>query len=148
MPLLERAGHTFSAWACTVGGILQANGIKGFLGNYAERRTVDDPLRSALGQLACETPDQWRDPSEWLRLAVHLGLVEDLMAKAERRTPERSLRALGKVMSRHEQETFAAEVDDGVATFRLEARNEAGSGPAVVQYRFRRIGWREAGEAG
>ncbi len=50
-PLDREARHPFGEWAGTVGGILLASGFRGFLGNYALRRTADDPLRRGLGLL-------------------------------------------------------------------------------------------------
>ena len=45
MPLDHSVRHPFSEWAATIGGILKANGIKFFLGNYGKRRVADDPIR-------------------------------------------------------------------------------------------------------
>jgi hypothetical protein len=75
-PLDHDVQHPFSAWARTVGGILQVNGFKDFLANYSLRKTADDPLRQALGQLGAARPDEWLRADDWARLAVAVGVVK------------------------------------------------------------------------
>src|SRR5262249_36209810 len=69
------ARHPFTEWARTVGGILKVAGFGGFLGNYARRRTADDPVRQALGALGASKPDEWLRSAEWADAAVWAGVI-------------------------------------------------------------------------
>src|SRR5262249_35927523 len=48
-PLGTDVRRPFCDWARTVGGILKANGLADFLGDYGARRTADDSLRRGVG---------------------------------------------------------------------------------------------------
>ena len=55
-PLDQLFGPAATECVRTVGGILMVNGFSGFLGNLAERKGADDPVRFALGRV--ETDDE------------------------------------------------------------------------------------------
>jgi hypothetical protein len=130
--------HPFTDWARTVGGILQANGFADFLGNYAERKTTDDPVRHALGLLGSARPDAWQRSAEWAGLVTHLGLARVLIPEAERDSDKGRERALGVILSAHQQETFHVETEDKRLSMQLlkeRRRFEEGQEPST-RYRF------------
>jgi hypothetical protein len=136
-PLDKAAQHPMSEWAGTVGGILLANGFKGFLGNYGTRRTADDPIRQGLGVLGAARPDEWLRPDDWAREAVRLGLVKTLIPTNERDSDKGRERAIGVLLSGHEQETFSVSGEDETLTLRLEKkRGRFGGGEPSTRYRF------------
>jgi hypothetical protein len=136
-PLDSSVRHPMTAWAATVGGILQANGFTDFLGNYSLRRTVDDPVRQGLGLLGAVQPDQWLRPDEWARVAISLGLVKQVIPEQDRETDKSRERGIGAVMSAHRGETLHTETDDSKLTLRLEkARRRFEDGQPTTRYRF------------
>lgn len=136
-PLDENAKHPFSGWARTIGGILMVAGFKDFLGNYAHRRTEDDPVRQALGLLGSERPDQWLPPEEWVLLVAELGLTKRLIPAADRDTGEGRKRGLGVVLSAHRNEQFRVETENDVVEVRLErARRRFDRSEPHVRYMF------------
>jgi hypothetical protein len=107
-PLDESAKHPMTPWAQTIGGILNANGFTDFLGNYATRVTLDDPLREALAILASAAPSQSLRPAEWAELAVREGLARTVFAAGDRETPKGRERGMGVVLNRYREEIFEA----------------------------------------
>jgi hypothetical protein len=136
-PMDMNVKHPFTEWARTIGGILTVNGYEDFLGNYAQRRTADDPVRRALGLLGVECPDQWLRVSEWVNKAVFLDLVKILIAPNDRDTDASRERGIGVVLTDHVDETFVVETDDMTVTLRLEKkRARFGAAEPSVRYRF------------
>lgn len=137
-PLDTAVKHPFGPWAQTVGGILMVNGFAGFLGNYATRKTADDPVRQALGLLGSAKPGAWLRASEWARLTASLGLVKAIVPEGDRDSEAGRERGLGVVLSAHRDETFHVETDDVRLELKLEKarrRFEAGEEPST-RYRF------------
>lgn len=130
------ARHPFTAWARTVGGILLANGIRDFLGNYSLRRTVDDPVRFALGEMGAQRPGEWLPAGDWAGLAVRLGFAKTLFAERDRATDEARERGMRTVLDNHREETFEVERDGGRLTLRLERRRDRFGPGAEVSTRF------------
>jgi hypothetical protein len=125
-PLEEGVEHPMTPWARTVGGILRVSGFAGFLGSQRAHRTVDDPIRKAIGILGAENPGNARRPSDWAELAVELGLAKTLFSSAERDTPAGRERAIGVVLSRHRDETFVVETEEAGRPIRLRLQLKGG----------------------
>jgi len=119
-PLDETVLHPMSPWAKTVGGILMVNGFTDFLGNYAARKTVDDPVREALAILAAVQPGQKLRPGEWASVAVDQGLAKILFSPTERDTDKGRERAIGVVLKNYLDETFEAKTETTSLRVRLE----------------------------
>ena len=148
-PLDEAVRHPFSQWAKVIGGILKANGFADFLANYSMRKTLDDPLRQALGLLgAYEFPrkdnrceGEWLCAGEWAELVGSLGLVRTLIPERDRENGDSQARAMGIVTSAHEQETFTAESESHRLTLQLQkVRRRQNGEEAKVCYRFVLVG--------
>lgn len=136
-PLYQGVQHPFVEWARTVGGILAVNGFTNFLGNYASRKAVDDPLRKGLGLLGSYRPGEWLPPAEWVKAAATLGLCKAIISEADRDSEKGRERGIGVVLSAHRDETLAAETDDERLTLRLErARRRFEGGVISTRYRF------------
>jgi hypothetical protein len=136
-PLDLDVRHPFSDCARTIGGILAANGYKGFLANYSLRRTADDPVRRALGLLGAARPGEWLRADAWARLAVKVGMAKVVIPEHELGTDQGRERGIGVVLSAHRDETFAVETDDEKLTLRLErARRRFDGGEPKTRYRF------------
>jgi len=138
MPLDHSARHPFSEWASTIGGILKANGIEGFLGNYASRRVADDPLRAAIGRLGSQfVTGQWFRLDDLAREASKQGLSKTLIPKGDQETFESRKRGLGVVLSTHADEVFHVETDSEFLKLRLEKGRKRFDGDAPhTRYRF------------
>lgn len=95
MPVDESVRHPFSGWARVIGGILMVNGVKDFLANYGVRKTVDEPVRKALGFLGAYRPAEWLSATDWAPLVACLGLTNDLIPYADRETAASRKRGLG-----------------------------------------------------
>ena len=150
-PLDESQHHPFTACVRTVGGILMANGVTGFLRNLRARRTIDDPIRHALGLLGtasleestADNPDPagFHQSKFWADVAVRLGLVKTLIPAADRDTDSGRARAMGIVLTAHRGESFGLETNDDHLIFRLDKarrRFPPGSEPST-RYRFKII---------
>jgi hypothetical protein len=111
-PLDTSVRHPFCKWAQTIGGILTVSGYTGFLGNYAQRKSVDDPRRWAMGLLGAARPGAWQPPSCWSKLAVDLGLAKYLIPEGDRDTERGRQRGIGVALSTHVGETFHAETEN------------------------------------
>jgi hypothetical protein len=136
MPLDESVRHPFSLWAKTVGGILKANGFKDFLGNYGARRTLDDPIKNGLSILGSAQPGEWLRPGDWADLMVKNGLAKTLIDSNERDTEAGRKRALGALLSAHEDEVFEVETDSHRLRLQLKkVRRRFGAEPHI-RYRF------------
>jgi hypothetical protein len=136
-PLDTNVKHPFTEWAHTIGGILRVNGFSDFLGNYSLRRTVDDPLRRALGLLGSAQPDQWLRADAWARLAVGIGVEPIVIPAADRGTDSGRERGMGVVLSAHQDETFEVATEDETLTLRLEkARRRFDGADPSTRYRF------------
>lgn len=136
-PLNKNVRHPFTDWAHTVGGILQFSDFKGFLDNYSLRRTADDPLRKALGQLGAYYPDQWQRADDWARQAILSGFGKQVIPERDRDTDKSRERGIGVVLSAHQDETFEVETDDNRVTLRLEKkRARFGGNEPSTRYRF------------
>ena len=142
MPLDDDARHPFSLWAKTIGGILKANGFRDFLGNYGQRRTLDDPLRESLGILGVEwardaAEADWERPDVWAQRIVALGLTKKLIPQGDQDSPAGRCRGTGVVLSAHRDETFTVETDDAKIRLRLERRRKhSDDGKVHNCYRF------------
>ena len=130
--------HPFSEWASTVGGILKANGIDGFLGNYAKRRVADDPLRSAIGRLGSSfTTGEWYRLDDLAREVSNLGISKTLIPTGDQETFESRKRGLGVVLSTHADEVFHVETESELLKLRLEKGRKRFDGEAPhTRYRF------------
>jgi hypothetical protein len=137
MPMLLRMGHPFTAWARTIGGILQVSGFSDFLGNYSLRRTSDDPVRRSLGYLGAARPGKWLTASAWGEVAVNLGLNKMLAPDAEKNCDEALAREMGIVLSAHVQESFVVETDDEILKLRLEKARRRFEQAAEPSQRYR-----------
>lgn len=141
-PLDQDTRHPFSEWAAVVGGILKANGIKGFLANYGKRRVADDPVRAAIGLLGAscfgtEDDNKWYKPEVWAREVAKLGLVKQLIPAGNQESFESRKRGLGIVLSAHRNETFQVETDTEKLMLRLEKSRRRFDGETPhVRYRF------------
>jgi hypothetical protein len=134
---LADVDHPFTDCTRTIGGILAANGIKGFLANYSMRRTADDPERKAIGLLGSARPDEWLRASAWASVAVNVGVARVLISDYERDTDAGRARGIGVALSRHEDETFAVETEDERLVLKLEkARRRFGEAEATTRYSF------------
>jgi hypothetical protein len=138
-PLDKDTRHPFSEWAAVVGGILKANGIRGFLANYGKRRVADDPVRAAIGLIGTSIHgDEWHKPEVWAREVARLGLVKQVIPTGDQESFESRKRGLGVVLSAHRNESFQVETDSEHLTLRLEKgrkRFVKGEDPHV-RYRF------------
>jgi hypothetical protein len=129
--------HPYSVWAKTVGGILRANGFRGFLGNYGVRKTIDDPLRQGFGILGAREPGTWLQASSWSKHATDLGLVKAVVPPADQDSEAGRARSIGVVLKAHQGETFQTESETKNLTVRLEWRRGRFQGSEVqVRYRF------------
>lgn len=136
-PLDTAVKHPFLLTSQTIGGILKVCGYDEFLGNYTAQRTADDPVRQALGNLGASMPNEWLTASAWLPLVTHLGLVNALIPKNDRESPESRRRGLGVTLSSHEGETFVVQTDDEAVSLRLEkGRRRFERGEPETRYRF------------
>jgi hypothetical protein len=137
-PLDADVRHPFSPWAATIGGILMVNGFDGFLKNCRTRKTLDDPLRKALGILGSGAEArEWRRPVEWARTSVTLGVSKQLISASDHDSDEGKKRGIGVTLSAHRDETFRVETDAAVVTVRLERRRGRFNEPEPhVRYRF------------
>jgi hypothetical protein len=135
--------HPFSPWAKTIGGILKANGIVGFLGNLDARRTADEPVRRALGWLGAHWPNQWIRTCEWVKGAETLNLIKDLIPVAERDGSFGREHALGTLLSAHLEDIFRGSTENQRFVLKLEKarrRFEPGEEPST-RYRFLVVKW-------
>jgi hypothetical protein len=133
--------HPFGAWAATIGGILKANGIRGFLGNYASRRTAIDPIREALGRLGCAKPDAWLRTQEWVEHAIQQGVMRTLIPANHSDTDTSREQSLGKLLSVLEKETFSVVQESNLIELKLEKqRMRMRHKEPKVHYRFARVG--------
>lgn len=135
-PLDERVRHPFSDCAKTIGGILMVNGFTDFLGNYALRKSQDDPLRKAIGLLGSYRRGEWLAPAEWVNLAATAGLIKAIIPAADRDSERGRERGIGVVLSAHRGEKFPVMTDDERMTLRLEkTRRRFDGGEPSVRYR-------------
>jgi hypothetical protein len=127
-----------SPWARAVGGVLKENGYTDFLANYGGHQAIVDPTRKALGILAAAMPGEALRPYEWARLAVEYGLARILFPVNERDTEKGRERAIGVIMSRHQDETFEASTETRRLKVRLEGGNRrwTSGGNPHVRYVF------------
>ena len=136
-PLDEEVRHPFGPWAKVVGGILKVNEFTDFLGNYGKRRTADDPLRHGLGLIGAAKPNDWMRPADWADVVGQLGLTKALTPDRDRENAASRTRAIGTVLSVHNQEVFTVEGDSRVLTLRLErSRHRQDGAEAKIYYRF------------
>jgi hypothetical protein len=153
MPLDNEVRHPFSLWAKTIGGLLKVNGFKDFLANYGQRRTVDDPVREALGLLGVEWLDQkddpWQRPDVWAQRIAALGLTKRLIPQGDQDTHAGRCRGAGVVLSAHRDETFSVETESDKVVLRLEKKRKWGEDKKVHNYyRFITTEWVPLGEDG
>jgi hypothetical protein len=137
-PLDGSLHHPFTECIRTIGGILQANGLMGFLGNLGRRRTADDPVRRALGFLGAARPNEFLSAADWASEAKNQGLVRTLIPEADRDGDRGLARGTGVVLSAHRDETFEVETDDARLSLKLEKRRgrfQVGDEPST-RYRF------------
>lgn len=135
-PLDTTIRHPFGPWAQTVGGILLVNGFCDFLGNYAHRKTADDPVRRGLGLLGAEKPDEWIRSGEWAALARSMGLVKAIIPLGDRETDLGHERGIGVVLSAHKDETFSVETEDRRLVLKLQKARRRFQGGEEPQTRY------------
>lgn len=136
-PLVCEHYHPCTEWSQTIGGILKVNGIKGFLGNYAQRRIVDDPIRNGIALLGSKLHGNWMPLERLVQEVIRLGLLDALVPKAERSGVAAQMRGLGKTLSRYVGEEFVSDTDEERVVCRLEkARRRFEGGKIEVRYRF------------
>ena len=104
--------HPMPEWAQNIGGILKVNGLTDFLANRQVRRTVNDPIREAIGILGSASPGKPLRPSGWADLTVREGLANTLFSQADRASAKGRERGIGVVLKRHLSVTFVAERED------------------------------------
>ena len=117
-PLDEDVEYPMTRWARTIGGILKHSGFTDFLANQGTRRTVDDPIRRAIGILGAANPGPGV-PRGLGRAGRRTGPHEDPLLDSERDTEPGRERAIGIVLSRHLDETFLVETEDSGHPIRL-----------------------------
>lgn len=139
MPLDENARHSFSLWAQTIGGILKVNGYKDFLGNYRTRRTLDDPIKLGLSILGAARSGEWLRPGEWAETMAQAGLTKTLIQSHERDTDAGRTRALGVLLSAHENESFDLETESHRLRLKLKRLRARFGGEPHVRYRFEEV---------
>jgi hypothetical protein len=138
--------HPMTSWARTMGGILKLNGFSDFLANQGTRRTVDDPIRHAIGILGAANPGNARPPRDWAALAVEQGLAKVFFSTVERDTQKGRERAIGVVLSSHLDETFDVESEEAGQPTRLRLQLHGGyrrwerGGSASNRYLFEVLG--------
>jgi hypothetical protein len=137
-PLDVNVRHPFRDWSRTVGGILLANGFTDFLGNYAFRKTCDEPVRAGLGLLGAARPDEWLRARTWAELATDLGVVKAVVPKADQDSDKGRERGIGVVLSSHREERFQVETEDKRMTLVLKKRRARFQGAAepTTCYKF------------
>jgi hypothetical protein len=147
-PLATDIGHPFTPWAQTIGGILRVNGIEQFLANFETRRSVDDPVRRALGLLGAAKPGAWLRASEWSEIVLELGLVRPLIPEADRDSNKARARGTGVTLSAHIDEIFDVDTEDNLFEFQLEKLRKRfpGDKEPMTKYRFRALRKRELPE--
>jgi hypothetical protein len=139
MPLDDNARHSFSVWAQTIGGILKVSGFTDFLGNYRTRRTLDDPIRQALSILGAARSGEWLRPGEWAETMAQAGLTKTLIQSHERDTDAGRTRALGVLLSAHENERFDLETESHHLRLKLQRLRARFGGEPHVRYRFEEV---------
>jgi len=79
-PLDESVAHyPMSVWAKTIGGILQVNGFKDFLGNFSASRAAADPIRGAISILAFYAAGRPMRAGSLATKAIAQGLAKTLL---------------------------------------------------------------------
>jgi hypothetical protein len=136
-PLDHSVKHPFGQWAATIGGILKANGIRGFLANYARQRTVNDPIREALGRLGIARRNEWLRPGEWADVAGDQGVLRTLIPDSHRDSDASREQSMGTLLSGHESETFTVSHDDDESELCLKKERKRTQGQdAKIRYAF------------
>lgn len=133
-PLDESARHSMSVWAKTIGGILRVNGFSDFLENMGQYRSLHDQVREALAIIATVRPGEALPATEWAQVAVKEGLGKVLFNTAERDTEAGRARAMGVLLSRHQDETFEGTTD--TTRFRFELEKKYGRWGRTPHYRY------------
>jgi hypothetical protein len=72
----------FTQWPATIGGILEANGIKGFMDNYKGATTTYTQVARETGDLFAENLNKWLKVSDLVSIAKNANCFKDIMAKA------------------------------------------------------------------
>jgi hypothetical protein len=127
-PLDESVRHPMGPWAQTIGGILMANGFKGFLANYSATRSAADPTREALGILAFHSGGQARRVGELVRIAIDQGLATTLFPRGGASNEAASQRAMGVTLTPYVGETFMARSAAERITYRLKKESKRWEG--------------------
>jgi len=139
-PLDDAAVHPCGPWAKTIGGILKASGIQGFLANRHIHRISHDPMKDALSRLGGDIHGRWLPLPAILGHVAELGLTGALIPKASQESKKSKEHALGMVLGKHESSTFTVETETLILELKLtktrrRAADDASSNP-VVHYRF------------
>jgi hypothetical protein len=142
MPVDAAVKHPFGPWSQVIGSILAVNGFTDFLGNYAVRRTADDPVRRGLGLLGAARRGEQLRAGEWAQLAVSLGLVKKIIPPADQDSDCGRERGIGVVLSAHREETFFVQTDDEQLALQLKKarRRFGGDKEPTVRYWFEVLG--------
>lgn len=138
-PLKTTVKHPCIKWAQTIGGILDVNGYDDFLANYTLRRSVDEPVRRALGLLGAASPPDWLQPTEWATVCHDLGLTTTIIPEADRGSDKGRARGIGVVMTNHRDETFSVETEDRKYLLKLLKNRSRFDGIPQTRYMFERL---------
>lgn len=86
----------FTNWSKYIGGILEANGYKGFMSNFESAQNEYSPEAKEIGHLFSDCLNEWKTIEELATHAQTLGLFKGIMAKGN---PNIALgRLLGKMV--------------------------------------------------
>lgn len=128
-PLDPDVNYPMSPWAKTMGGILRVNGFREFLDNYKATRGAVDPIREAIGQLACYANQLARArnlqalPTRDLGLlVVEKGLHKVLLPRVDASSYAACEREIGRRLSPYEGETFSVATATETITYRLHKK--------------------------
>lgn len=144
-PLDESVAHyPMSVWAKTIGGILQVNGFKDFLGNFSATRAAADPIREAISILAFHSAGKPLRAGTLATKAVGQGLAKTLLVGADPANTAACERLMGVVLKPYVGETFTAVTSSEKITYRLKKESKRwDTGSPHYRYTFEEIG-REA----
>jgi hypothetical protein len=101
-------------WGRIVGGVLEANGRKGLLGNFEETERSLDPVRAQFEvavQFAAIAANPVRTPNEWSSHCAGHQLLEQELGNASRRS---RVTSMGHLLTRFSGQRFVLESGEAV----------------------------------
>lgn len=131
---LPRFNYRFAPWASTVGGILQANGVEGFLENLTESAADLDPHYTELRELVEHAAGRRDQPAGALAtLCIQHALLTDALGTA---SPHSRAVHLANLLGRYVGETFTvpSQCGRGTAEVSLEVREDRHSKRRVYSF--------------